>query len=182
MIGRRPIGSPAERARAGSSAGTSGPPRYIPNSSATTPAAPARSDAVTVISCGDLGEQLLRRAAVEIAHDAVVVEDRHLVVGKDHATGNSRANPRPLPRAARDASGRRRAVVAVGDVDRGQRLERRGELVDRGAPRRSPRARGVTPSSAVTSTSGSRSAARSPGSRRSPARADRPSSPDRSGH
>ena len=89
-------------------------------------------DGVDGKALGDLGQQLLRRAAVEVAHDAVVVEDGHLVMGEDHA---QEIAVRPLRSAARlrDAGGCRGAVMAVGDVERGQRLELRREVVDQGS-------------------------------------------------
>jgi hypothetical protein len=83
------------------------------------------------IASGDLGQKLLRRAAIEVADDAVVVEDRHLVMGEYHA---QEVAVRPLGPAARrrDASRRGRAVVTVGDVEGGQRLEFGGEVIDHG--------------------------------------------------
>src|SRR5204862_2988723 len=66
-----------------------------------------------------------------VTDDAVVVEDRHLVMGEYHA---QEVAVRPFGPAARrrDASRRGRAVVTVGDVERGQRLEFGGEVIDHG--------------------------------------------------
>ena len=59
------------------------PARYMPNSPAD--AGPHRLvGRLDRKSLAQLAEHLLRAAAVEIAHDAVVVEDRHLVMRKHH--------------------------------------------------------------------------------------------------
>ena len=77
----------------------------------------------------EFAEDLIRTAAVEVADDAVVVEDRHLMMRKHHRQEiavRSRAVAR-----LRDPCRRRRAMVPVGDVDCRQRFERARQRRDR---------------------------------------------------
>ena len=78
----------------------------------------------------DFGEQLLRRAPVQVAQHAVVVEDGHLVMREEH---REEIAVRAGVAAARLGHARRRgrAVVAVGDVERRQRVEGARQRGDR---------------------------------------------------
>ena len=79
---------------------------------------------------GQLGEQLFGAAAVQVLHHAIVIEDGHLAFGEDHRQEIA-VRTFALARGG-DARGRRRAVMAVGDVDRRQGVEGAAELADRG--------------------------------------------------
>ena len=72
------------------------------------------------------GEQLLGASPVQIADHAVVVEDGHLVMRKNHREEIAvRAGRAAAP--LRDPGGRGGTVVPVGDVDRRQRVEGFGQ-------------------------------------------------------
>ena len=90
------------------------------------------------VACASAASSAGGVAAVQILEHAVVVEDGHLVVGKERRRGNSRCGRRPLPARRGDARRGGRAVMAVGDVERGQGIDGAGERGDRGRRRRPP--------------------------------------------
>ena len=89
------------------------------------------SDGCDREALAQLGEECLRRAAVQIPQHAVVVEDGHLVMRKDH---REEIAVRACAVAARlrHPRGGGGAVMPVGDVDRGQGVERARQRRDGG--------------------------------------------------
>ena len=65
--------------------------------------------------------------AVQVAQHAVVVENGHLLLGQQHGEEIAVLDAAGLGHAQR----RRRTVVAVGDVERRQGVDRAGQRLDR---------------------------------------------------
>ena len=84
-------------------------------------------------------QERVRRQAAEILHGPVVGEDLHLVVRKRHrqhrrpvgTVAERRAGKPAIAHLGPRARGARRAMVAVGDVERGDAADRRDERVAR---------------------------------------------------
>ena len=78
--------------------------------------------------CRERGEERLRRQPGQILDRPVVGQDLHLVVGEGHREEPAASTRRvPQPRGVARPGRARRAMVAVGDVERGHVRERRGD-------------------------------------------------------
>ena len=78
----------------------------------------------------ELREQLVPGQPAEIAHHAVVVEDPQLVVRKGDDEEPLVAPVRTAAAVCSDARSSRRAVMAVGDIDRRHRVEQPADPLD----------------------------------------------------
>ena len=74
----------------------------------------------------DLAQDVFGGKPVQIAQHAVVIENRHLLLRQQHG---QEIAVRPAARL-RDAQSRSRAVMAIGDIERGQGVDRGGERRD----------------------------------------------------
>jgi hypothetical protein len=72
-------------------------------------------------------QKLVRAVPVQIADDAVIVEDRHLVLREHHGEEIAR---RAIAAGFRDTLRRGRAVMAVGDIERRQGIDGAGQRRD----------------------------------------------------
>ena len=91
--------------------------------SRVAPASGASCSAVDVERLADAREQCVRRQAVQVADDAVVVEDTHLVVRERDGEEELVARVGRAAPLRRDARCGGRAMMAVGDVQRLERVE-----------------------------------------------------------
>ena len=122
VIGSRPIGSSAGTRSGRIVSRYQRPPSEHAELAGRRRARPAPSDGSTGEALAERGEQLVGVAAVQVLEHAVVVEDGHLVRRERGPRGSS-APTRPVAARLGDARGGGRAVVAVGDVERGQRVD-----------------------------------------------------------
>ena len=131
------------------------PPRYIETSPLLRRAGRARPPPRTWPAAS--ARNAVRRVAVQVLHHAVVRQDLRLVVRERHREDPVRLGVRDAGLLLREERARprraRRPVVPVGDVEAGQRGERRDQRVAVGRPSRA-RSCGGRSSAASKSNSG----------------------------
>ena len=167
-----------DQVRADASGGTSWPPSTMPKTPADC-GATGVGDGSTVKSFAERREKARRHPAVEVPDHPVVAEDGHLMGREEHGEELAHRLRRVAARRGHPRR-RRRAVMAVGDVERRQRIDGAGQRARSSPSSVTGHIWWRTPSRPGDVDLGLRPSAPRRGSRRSPAPPGRPSSPARS--